>query len=931
MIAYLEKALNVRRNELLPATLLFFYLFLVIGFYVMGQAVGDALFLNAFPDHLPHVIIGTAVLSGVFVAVYIRLLHLVRLERLITGSLLFFALSFVLFWWLTRFPGKFVYPLIFMWVSTAAVMGTASGWTAANYVLTTREARRVFGFIGAGAILGGIFGGFLTKGATLYVRSETLLLALAFFLGLGAVLVKLLFRLARQRLGGLDLAPAAGREGPRNFGESLALIGESRYLLLISALTAVGCGATTIIGYQFKMIAKAAYGADKAGLAAFFGSFYGYMGVASFLLQLILTGRLLRFFGIRVTLFVLPTVFVAGSLGVLLVPALWMVSVLRGSQSLLRYSLDRSSTELLYLPVATDIKSQIKSFIDIFVYRVADGVAGAALWLFANKLQFTPSRISAVNFVFLFGWVGLAYGVRREYLNVLRRAIERRMLDPERTAAGVLDATTTEVLGVALEHGDEQEVLYGLSLFEVGGTGAWHPALRGLLDHPSAAVRQRALRLLAAAGDREITPQVEKMIGDESPDVRAEVLHYLVVHTGRDPISLVGTETNLPDYCIQGTMVAYLARTGRPENFAAAEMILESMLTREGTEGPRSRAEAARVLGVIPPPSELHSALLKLLRNQEPDVLEQALISAGQIQGRQFLPLVIEKLGSPQLVTVARTALVQYGERAIGTLQDYLNDDAVPVAVRRHIPGVLARIPTAQSVAVLANSMIQSDPGLRFDVLKALNKVRRREPGLLPPQAEFEDMVNAELMGYYRSFQILAAFDPKVSVSHRSRRNESVLVRALRERMDHEFERIFRLLGLLYAPGDIHNAFAGLTSGRPQLEANTLEVLEHLLRPELYRTLAHALDPEIGLAEKLNFARQLCRTSVDSRAEALRILLRSEDRWLSTCALYEIGESRLNELRADVGQMSHDRDPLLEETWKWTTARLAPETSSVAG
>ena len=216
MISYLEKALNVRRHEFVPAFLLFFYLFLVIAFYVVGQSAGDALFLNAFPNHLPHAIMGTALSSGLFVWVYIRLSYRVRLERLITGSLLFFSLSFVLFWWLTRLPGNFVYPLIFLWVYTAAVVGTATAWTLANYVLTTREARRVFGLIGAGAILGGTLGGLFTKAATQYVGPETLLLAMAVLLGMCVPLVKLLFWRTRERLAHLDLTPSAGEQSPKN-------------------------------------------------------------------------------------------------------------------------------------------------------------------------------------------------------------------------------------------------------------------------------------------------------------------------------------------------------------------------------------------------------------------------------------------------------------------------------------------------------------------------------------------------------------------------------------------------------------------------------------------------------------------------------------------------------------------------------------------
>jgi hypothetical protein len=118
---------------------------------------------------------------------------------------------------------------------------------------------------------------------------------------------------------------------------------------------------------------------------------------------------------------------------------------------------------------------------------------------------------------------------------------------------------------------------------------------------------------------------------------------------------------------------------------------------------------------------------------------------------------------------------------------------------------VLARIPSSDSADALADSLIQSDPGMRFDVLKALNKLRSRDPGLVPPRSDVADMLDAELLGYYRSFQILAAIDPNASTAPpglSARGGESMLTRAAREPMAYERERIFRFLALLYPPRD---------------------------------------------------------------------------------------------------------------------------------
>jgi hypothetical protein len=207
-----------------------------------------------------------------------------------------------------------------------------------------------------------------------------------------------------------------------------------------------------------------------------------------------------------------------------------------------------------------------------------------------------------------------------------------------------------------------------------------------------------------------------------------------------------------------------------------------------------------------------------------------------------------------------------------------------------------------------------------------LNKLRDRDEALMPLDVDYTHMIDAELMGYCRSFQILAAFTLPAGMmadSASPRGGELLLKRAFQERMDHRLERIFRLLALLYHPRDIYNAFVGLTSERSQLQANALEMLEHILKPHLYRRLANVLDPEIELSKKMEFARQVCRTDVKTRTEALRILLHSEDRWLRACALYAAGGSGMRELTSDIDGQSCEGDALLEETRNWALAKMA--------
>jgi AAA family ATP:ADP antiporter len=597
--------------------------------------------------------------------------------------------------------------------------------------------------------------------------------------------------------------------------------------------------------------------------------------------------------------------------------------VLKGSQGLLRYSVDKSTTELLYLPVTPPaLKGQIKSFIDGFVWRMADGIGGLALLLFAF-LKFSPSRMSLLNFAFLGAWIAAAYGVRREYLTVLRSAIEHRKLDPARIATGTLDATTADVLAHSLENGSEQQVLYGMSLFELGREPAWHPVLRKLLEHPSAAVRQKTLQLLGHSRHQGMEPQVKRMLGDESLDVRAEALHYLVHQEREDPLLLLQTVRDVPAHCLQSAVAVHLGSAEDVAWQSAAAHILTEMISEPGRSGAVWRREAARALGNIPGPRDLHLELRKLLDDPDDEVAERALVSAGRLRTPELLPKIVDGLAQTRRLGATRAALLQYEDSAVELLRDTLRDTSRPARVRKEIARVLARIGTVSAARALGDSLIQADPEVRYEVIKGLNQICARYPDRVSGRADIFRMLEYELLAYCRSLQILTALEgPNGTSASGTDQHKRLVAQAMRERMNEEFERTFRLLGLLNPPTDIHNAYLSLISNRPQMQSNALEVLEHLLSPDLYRRVSIVADPDSTREQKLALADQVCQTKVESRPAALRILLHSGDAWLCACALHAIGQERVAQLESDVSALGHD-DSLLKDARSWTRSRLA--------
>ena len=78
---------------------------------------------------------------------------------------------------------------------------------------------------------------------------------------------------------------------------------------------------------------------------------------------------------------ILPLSFVAGTAAIILSGALWAATLLRGTDKVIRYSVDTAALQLLYVPVSAETKVQAKSFLDTVVLRGGDGLGAVTVFL----------------------------------------------------------------------------------------------------------------------------------------------------------------------------------------------------------------------------------------------------------------------------------------------------------------------------------------------------------------------------------------------------------------------------------------------------------------------------------------------------------------------------------------------------------------------
>ena len=702
MLLRLRRFLDVRAGEGLPVLLAFLYIAFVVAAFLLAKPIRNGLYLHEYgPYALVYAYAVVPLVLWLFVPLYAAIAERVGARRAATGALTFFSLNVLAFWAAFRWaPFELLPGMFYVWVNCFGVIAPVQAWSFANTLFDARQARRLFGLIGAGASLGAVSGGILARYLVGPVGGTVnLLLVLAVLIAASAVIVAFASRRLRQR----GPAPVR-RQRAMPFKEAVVAIRSNGYLRLVAALVLLVAIATQWTTFQLSVVADQRFNGNPDLITRFFGTFNFILGGTSFALQLLLTGVFLRRVGVTGVILILPIALGFGSALTFLFPVFLAVLFTNAADQGLRFSIDKAAYELLYLPIPPAQRHAIKAAIDIVGNRIADAVGGVLLGLATGGFLMFPGAglsvrgTAAVIVGLSAAWVGVAWRLRKAYVSAIEASIHQHRLDTERISAARLDASVRETLAGRLQSPDPEVVSEALETIARMKISAPSGLLHGLLMHADADVRARALAVLGSTGDRTAGAAADRMLTDPDLNVRTQALLYLSRSGGFDPLRRIEELGDFADFSIRAAMVAFLASPGPARNEDAARVLLEQMAA---SEEPHDRAEAARVLAIVPdPPAEVLTALIT---DEDVDVAEQAMKTAHSI-------------GSGEAVASLGSALV--------------------------------------------GGLFEAGAPLRHRLITVLNKMKQRHPRIALDVPLIELLLAAEISGHYRSYQVLASLDP---------------------------------------------------------------------------------------------------------------------------------------------------------------------------
>jgi ATP/ADP translocase len=328
---------------------------------------------------------------------------------------------------------------VYVYVSIYGVLATSQFWLFAGELLTSAQSKRAFSLLNLGGILGAIAGGELT-GWLLQngVLAPSGLLGVTVLVLAGTLPLVAGIRRYHETHGHAaatapdeettDHETADHEADPAATGPAAMVrrlrrtVAEYPLVGWIAGLVALLSMVSTVLDYQFKTIATAAF-SGEAALTAFFGHFYGRVSLVALGLQLVLSMGGRRYVRSTSVLWILPVALALGTTALFVVPGLAAVTLLRGADQSLKHSLDKTGRELLFLPLPAAVKRRLKVPLDLGVDQGAYGLGGLLLFGLVSGLGVPAADLGALVLLLVAAWIGVVVGARRAYLQQFRAAL----------------------------------------------------------------------------------------------------------------------------------------------------------------------------------------------------------------------------------------------------------------------------------------------------------------------------------------------------------------------------------------------------------------------------------------------------------------------------------------------------------------------------
>lgn len=415
------KIFSLKEGEFKLLALSFCFIFVIFSSYALLRPIRDALGLEGGKDELKWLFLATFI-TCILASLLLMWLS-TRVKRRFYADFVFafFALNLLLFYLAMRTlnteSAAFIWlcRIFYVWVSVFNLFTFSSAWSLIADIFSKEASQRLFGIIAAGASLGSIFGAASVKYLVQIINTHNIIFASILFLLCGILFKNLMIKELKKFENKASLARFDKSIGAKNPFIGFSLILKSRYLLAICAFILLLTSVSTFLYMEQARIIKELFPTKEARVAAFANIDLIVQSLALFI-QIFLTAKIAKFFSLNALLSTLG--FVVGMGFIVLAfthPAFLPFIIVMCVRRVGEYALVKPGREMLFVPLSSDEKYKVKSFIDTVVYRGGDALSSQVESLFAN---ISIMCVLLVGALLSFVWGALGVFLGRWYKNL---------------------------------------------------------------------------------------------------------------------------------------------------------------------------------------------------------------------------------------------------------------------------------------------------------------------------------------------------------------------------------------------------------------------------------------------------------------------------------------------------------------------------------
>jgi AAA family ATP:ADP antiporter len=898
---YILQVFDLKEEELHKTLLLQLNIFLLITTLLIVKPTINSLFLSELTsDALPLGYVLTAIMAIIGSYFYDKILEKNPLNKVIEGTIIGSVVSLIIFGIAFTFniaSGLLLY-IPYIWVAIFGLLAASQFWILANLVYNVREAKRVFGFIGAGAIAGGIFGGYLTSFLTTFLKTEVLFFVAALLITFCLPITKYIWK---KEITKLNTFQVSLRTQPKA-ASPFKLIKQSKLLSLIAIVIGLSVLVAKLVDYQYSDYASRLI-ENQEELTSFFGFWFSTLSVISLLIQLFLTQRIVGTFGVGKSLLWLPSGILIGSFLLLFLPQIWVIIAIKIIDGSLKQSVNKAATELLSIPIPIEIKKKTKTFTDVVVDSIATGLAGFILIFFVNGLNISSTYISLIIIALIAVWLYFIYHLRKEYIVSFKNLLDTSHVKKEKVIKKEIEITSIiDTVISVLKNGSEGQILHMLQKTLDAKDERFFLTIKDLLTHKSSKVRALAIENLYFLKTENLCSIIETMVHDSDQQVTTAAFQYLLKKFDKDTIELFNKYLNSNDDTITNAALIGLSLELRNNQELQSRFNLENhlKLTLQQYKEISSEEEKTNKIQAILEAignakiESFYHIIIQELKATNSSIKNTAILSAAKTLDKQFIPLIIDFLSGKDTRKIAIEALFNYGEPINNILVEKIKTASIALDDAIHVITVIEKFASQKAINCLKNLTDGTEHAVKIEAIEALKRLKWKYPHLYIKDRFIVDKILDECHLYQNTLSVIHS---QIVIQYKKKENskENIeiiearngLMLLLEQRLDRQLQRIFRFLGIKYPPNDVDPILNIILTGKEEQRIHAIEFLDNILDNQLKKELIPIAESVLVEAISEEKIKKL-NLKMLSEEECYRTLLQRKDIKLKQAVLYLI-------------------------------------------